>query len=54
MIIVVSYIAVCSCGADFTGEEIRNCKIRWNEHITGKDKNSNFVKHLNHNFDHEF
>ena len=54
MIIVVSYIAVCSCGADFTGEKIRNCKIRWNEHITGKDRNLDCVKHLNHNFDHEF
>ena len=50
----VIFRGICSCGADFTGEKIRNCKIRWNEHITGKDRNLDCVKHLNHNFDLEF
>ena len=32
-------VGICSCGADYIGETIRNSEIRWNEHITGKDKN---------------
>ena len=50
----VIYRGVCSCGADYIGETIRNSEIRWKEHNTGKDKNSDCVKHLNDNFYHEF
>ena len=50
----VIYRGLCSCGADYIGETIRNSEIRWNEHSTGKDKNSDCVKHLNDHFDHEF
>ena len=50
----VIYCGICSCGADYIGETIRNSEIRWNEHITGKIKNLNCIKHLNDNFDHEF
>ena len=35
----VAYRGICSCGADYIGETIRNSQIRRNEHITGKDKN---------------
>ena len=48
------YRVICSCGADYLGETIRNSEIRWNEHITVKHKNSDCVKHLNNHFDHEF
>ena len=48
------YRGICSCGADYIGETIRNSEIRWNEHSTGKDKNSDCAKHLNDHFDHEF
>ena len=50
----VIYCGICSCGADYIGETIRNSEIRWNKHITGKDQNSDCVKPLNNNFDHEF
>ena len=50
----VIYRGVCSCGADCIGGTIRNSKIRWKEHSTGKDKNSDCVKHLNDNFDQKF
>ena len=30
------YRGICSCGADYIGETIRNSEVRWNEHITGK------------------
>ena len=50
----VIYRGICSCGADYIGETIRNSEIRWNEHSTGKDKNSDCVKHLNDHFGHEF
>ena len=33
----VIYRGICLCGADFTGETIRNSEMRWNEHITGTD-----------------
>ena len=36
----VIYRGICSCGADYIDETIRNYEKRWNEHITGKDKNS--------------
>ena len=49
----VIYRGICSCGADYIGETIRNSEIRWNEHITGKYKNSDCVKHLSGHFDHE-
>ena len=48
------YHGVCSCGADYFGKTIRNSELRWNEHITGKDKNLDCVKCLNNHFDHEF
>ena len=32
----------------------RDSEVRWNEHTTGKDKNSDCVKHLKSHFDHEF
>ena len=50
----VIYRGVCSCGADCIGGTIRHSEIRWKEHSTGKDKNSDCVKYLNDNFDHEF
>ena len=50
----VIYRGMCSCGAGYIGETIRISEIRWNEHINGKDKNSDCVKHLNNPFDHEF
>ena len=50
----VLYRGICSCGADYIDETIRNSEIRWNEHITGKHQNSDCLKHLNDNFDHEF
>ena len=48
----VIYRGLCSCCADDIGETIRNSEIRLNEHITGKEKNSDCVKHLNDHFDH--
>ena len=45
---------ICSCSANYIGETIRDSEIRCNEHITGKDKNSDCVKHINDHFDHEF
>ena len=48
------YRGICSCGADYIGEMIRNSEIRWNEHSTRKDKNSDCVKHVNDHSDHEF
>ena len=48
------YHGICSCGADYIGETIRNSEMRWNEHSTGKDKNLDCVKHLKDHFDHEF
>ena len=50
----VIYDSVCSCSADYIGETIRNSEIRWKEHSSGKDKDSDSVKNLNDNFDHEF
>ena len=50
----VLYRVICSCRADYFVETIRNSEIRWNEHITGKYKNLDCVKHLNGHFDHEF
>ena len=41
----VIYRGICPCGADYFGETIRNSEIRQNEHITGKDKNQNYLKH---------
>ena len=36
----VIYKGVCSCGANYIGETIRNVKIGWNEHKSETDKNS--------------
>ena len=32
------YCGIYTCGADYIDEMIRDSEIRWNEHITGKDK----------------
>ena len=50
----VMYRRVYSCGADYIGKSIRNSKIRWKEHSTGRDKSSDGMKHLNDNFDYKF
>ena len=50
----VIYHSVCSCGADYIGETIRNAEIRWKEYSTGRYKHSDCVKHLNDNFSHKF
>ena len=54
----VKYHGVCSCGADYISKTIRNSKIRWKEHSTGKDRSCCCVKHLTDNlnpvFDAEF
>ena len=42
------------CGADYIGETIRNVKIRWNEHESGIDKNSECFKHLQEYLSHGF
>ena len=50
----VIYKGVCSSGADYIGEIIRNVKISWNEHDSGIEKNSECFKllqeHLSHGF----
>ena len=48
------YRVIFSCGADYIGETIRDSEVRWNEHTTREDKNSDCVKHLKSHFDHEF
>ena len=48
----VIYKSVCSCVADYIGETIRNVKMRWNEHESGTDKNSECFKHLQEHFSH--
>ena len=50
----VIYKGDCSCGADDIGETIRNVKIRWNEHESGIDKNSECFKHLQEHLSHGF
>ena len=49
----VIYKGVCSCGADYIGETIRNVKRRSNEHESGIDKNSGF-KHLQEHLSRDF
>ena len=50
----IIYRRICSCGADYIGETVRNARLRWNEHENGTDKNSECAKHLNENDNHEF
>ena len=50
----VVYRGVCSCGADDIGETIRNDKIRWSEHESEIDKNSECFKHLHKHLSHGF
>ena len=50
----VMYCGVCSCGADYIRETIRNSERRRKEHSTERNKNLDCVKHLNNNFNHEF
>ena len=42
----VIYNGVCTCGADYIGETIRNIKARWDEHECGIDKKLEYFKHL--------
>ena len=48
------YKGVYSCDEDYIGETIRNVKIRWNEHESGIDKNSECFKHLQEHLSHGF
>ena len=48
------YKGVCSCGTDYIGETISNVKIRWNEHESGIDKNSECFKYLPEHLSHGF
>ena len=50
----VIYKGVCSGGADYIGETIRNVKMRWNDHESGIDKNSECFKHLQEHLSHDF
>ena len=50
----VIYRGICLCGADYIGETIRNSERIQNGYITGKDKNSDCVTHVNDHFDHGF
>ena len=50
----VIYKGVCSCGADYIGETTQNVKIRWNEHESGIDKNSEYFRHLKEDSSHGF
>ena len=36
----VIYRGICSCGADYIGETVRNARLRWNEHENSTDNNS--------------
>ena len=45
---------VCSCGADYIGQTIRNVKMRWNVHENGNDKSSKCFKHLQEHLGHGF
>ena len=40
----VTYKGVCSWGADYIGETISHVKIRWNEHESRTDTNSECFK----------
>ena len=40
----VTYKGVCSWGADYIGETISHVKIRWNEHESRIDTNSECFK----------
>ena len=48
------YRGVCTCGADYIGETVRNARLRWDEHDNGTDKKSECAKHLKDNYTHEF
>ena len=48
------YRGVCLCGTDCIGQTIRNLEIRWKEHSTERNKNSDCVRHLSDNYNHEF
>ena len=60
----VIYHGVCSSGAEYNYQNIRNSNIWWKKYSTGRDKNFDCVKHLNdkfsncvkhlNNFSHEF
>ena len=49
----VIYQGICSCGATYIGENVRNASIRWSEHnnING---NSEPAKHIAANTTHAF
>ena len=50
----VIYREIYSCRADYIGETVSKARWRWNEHENDRDKNSECVKHLNENDNHEF
>ena len=50
----IMYRGICSCGADYIGETVRNARLRWNERENGTDKNLECAKHLNENGNREF
>ena len=49
----VIYQGICSCGATYTGETVRNASIRWSEH-DNIDVNSEPAKHIAANTAHVF
>ena len=50
----IIYRGICSCGADYVGETVRNARLLWKEHENGTYKNSECAKHLNEIDNHEF
>ena len=50
---MVIYRGICSCGADYIRETVRNARLRCNEHENGTDKNSECAKYLTENVNHE-
>ena len=50
----VIYIEICSYEVNYIGETVLNVWLQWSEHKNGTDKNSEWVKQLNENDNHEF
>ena len=42
----IIYRGMCSCGADYIAETVRDARLRWNEHENGTHKNWECAKHL--------
>ena len=49
----VIYKGICLWGETYVGENIRNCKIRWDEH-NEVNKDFESAKHLARKIEHEF